>query len=340
MKENDPCIYCGQTPLTETHVFPRLMGGKTRPYLACKRCNGIFGKFVDQQLERNILRAYAVTNLGKFSQHDAFKKACLRVKGFDPNILWEFDKDSTDELLPKTAINKNLEGTLGAENAREILPKIFREKISDAEMRQLVSFLESPSDGSVTVGDHSVSSVRSNQLGKGLEVSGLTRGLDPRLLVKIAYENAAIWDLHLNRTLQWAKDEFLTEESIRSHNVDPRLNILSRVLGNIYSVDDFSRLKYHPYFYVYMGLTRKGTVYSTIGFYGAAHYLIVLGKCFEKNHPYGPISGVVTLYSTDDSHLRFQYKPRLFGGFLAEHIEEHADGFWVGCTQSCGGADL
>jgi hypothetical protein len=321
------CIYCGKKQLSRTHVFPDNMGGKAQPLLACRQCNNMFNRYIDVPAQRYVVRCFALAQLGESrggkSKRDAFRDADIRCPVFNPDIAFQFD--DTGALVPKIKLVKGKGGYLPATKAKTIIPKMVEGKAKEYEMQQINDFLMNRDVKEVVAGAIRVERVRPRDLVTSVNVCGLTTNLDPRLLAKIVYEHSAVWRLHDHGVFSAFRERFLGRMSIEAHEVDPRLSRRVVAIGNLRAVADFSKLKYKPFFYIYLGVSESGTTYAIVGFYGVVKYLVAVGKCVSDWARYDFVKKHVTMYFMNKSKIGVVRRPRGITGLSFEHYGKIAD---------------
>lgn len=70
------CLWCEEeTPLSRTHIFPKVLGGLYSEYLTCAKCNKYLGETVESQILKNSIFAAALKVHGLKSSEDAYRFA-------------------------------------------------------------------------------------------------------------------------------------------------------------------------------------------------------------------------------------------------------------------------
>lgn len=274
------CIWCGNIqPLTDSHLFPEVIGGAFAPKVSCEACNSYLGRTFEASIKRNAFLTAAIAKLGLQSKREAFRFARKKdeLTGADIHLT----ADGFAKPIPRPHGKNGFIGT--PDDTKAFALRHFSKLRPNWSIGPLEEFYDDPGRTSLTRAGITFSK-QTFEGGPGeIRLDGLMRDPDPRLIFKIVYEFITVLQLRGVPVIEEALKDLVTIHEERS---DERISISSavnwRTISNtsncFHQYRQLEEVPFRPVHYVIFRLSRNLNLYIEVTFFNMVRSFFILGK--------------------------------------------------------------
>ncbi len=277
---NKKCFWCeSETKLDKTHIIPRVLGGRTWYYIACKKCNNYFGHHVESEVLKNSIFTAALKKLGLKDSQEAYRFAERTDSSTGYPI--KFVGDNAEVRPNKVSENHfraNLKDLEKYKNAQiDRLKKIFpEEKIRQIRLNDNTTLYE--------VGNEKYKLEIHPEKQATINIKGLTKFPSVDLICKIVLEMTSFLDVASEPIFKNFKNQFIEVKQSSSKNeilfAHDELRKLSR--STLYpeydQIENKEKYDYKPYHVITFWITSNDNLYAELSFFDALTCDLILGK--------------------------------------------------------------
>ncbi|MCK4857759.1 MAG: hypothetical protein KAT58_07320, partial [candidate division Zixibacteria bacterium] len=206
---SDICVWCGaKEGLSESHLFPKCIGGSFAARISCQECNSFLGTKFESEAKKNASITAALVKLGIADRRSAYRlgKKLDTESGVEMHIA----ADGKSKPVTRQVSDNRFEGS--PEQNKAFALRHFRKTRPKWSTKPLEEFYDDPSKQKFTYAGEQYTKKHYPAGDAELAVQ-MQRHPHPNLIFKIIYEFLALFNLQSSNMIQSTLEHLVTVDA-------------------------------------------------------------------------------------------------------------------------------